>query len=389
MPLRPCPIVHFFAGAAVLMVVTTPASLAAQIGTDIVERNKAEFHRQAIDADMKREGGTQPRDWDYNLSAGVTTRQITFYVDGGTPLYGKMFFPKAFKAVDRRPAVVVGHGINALSIGIEKYAARFAEHGLVAMAIDYQSYGFSGSGSDDLRLLERDPTTDARAVSEQRLRVVVKRTNLNNAHEIDDYRAAISYLQGEPGVDPERIGIWGSSNAGSVVIAVAEIDTRAKAVVSQVAGPRPIPRGPAPLPTGQQAAMLDDAIVRARTGQGAEVDGGFSFKSKIDLFGNFRNRDVRPGAWLDQIVESTKILFLPAEKDELTGGPGGALEATKYLTGRGITAQTIVYPELTHFQAYSNTGFEVGSTLAADWFLKYLAPAVPAKTTTASAKVRR
>ena len=358
----------------------------AQISTDLVEKNRPEFHKQATDADMKREGGTQPRDWDYALPDGVITKQITFYVDGGTPLYGKLFFPTGFKATERRPAVVVGHGINALSIGIEKYAARFADRGLVAMAIDYQSYGFSGSGSDDVRLIEPDPSVDANAVTEKRLRVVVKRTNLNNAHEVDDYRAAISYLQGEPGVDPDRIGIWGSSNAGSVVIAVAEIDTRAKAVVSQVAGPRPVPRGPAPAPAGPQAAMVDDAIKRARTGQGSEVDGGFSFRSKIDMFGNFRNRDVRPGAALDQVAETTKILFLPAEKDELTNGPGGAIEATKYLNEHGITAQTIVYPELTHFQAYSNTGFEVGSTLAAEWFLKYLG-SPPAKQTTA--EVRR
>ena len=365
------------------------APLVAQIGTDLVEKNRAEFHKQATDADMKREGGTQPRDWDYALPDGVTTRQITFYVDGGTPLYGKLFSPNGFKATDRRPAVVVGHGINALSIGIEKYAARFAERGLVAMAIDYQSYGFSGSGSDDLRLLEADPTADAQPVIEKRLRVVVKRTNLNNAHEVDDYRAAISYLQGEPGVDPDRIGIWGSSNAGSVVIAVAEIDTRAKAVVSQVAGPRPLPRGPATTPTGPQAPMIDDAIKRARTGQGAEVDGGFSFRSKIDMFGNFRNRDVRPGAMLDQIVGSTKVLFLPAERDELTGGPAGAIEATKYLTEHGITAQTIVYPELTHFQAYSNTGFEVGSTIAAEWFLKYLGSPSSAKMSEQLPQVKR
>ena len=358
-------------------------TVSAQIATDLVEKRKAGFHLQATDADMKREGGTQPRDWDYSLPDGVTTRQITFYVDGGTPLYGKLFFPKGFKASDRRPAVVVGHGINALSIGIEKYGARFAERGLVAMAIDYQSYGFSGSGSDDLKLLEADPTTDTEVLADKRLRLVVKRTNLNNAHEVDDYRAAISYLQGEPGVDPDGIGIWGSSNAGSVVIAVAAIDARAKAVVSQVAGPRPAPRGPAPAPTAAQAAMVDDAIKRARTGQGAEVDGGFSFKSKIDLFGNFRNRDIRAGSTLDQIAETTKILFLPAEKDELTGGPAGAQEATRYLNGRGVTAQTIVYPELTHFQAYSNTGFDVGSTLAAEWFLKYLGPAVSAKPSTA------
>src|SRR5256885_10041005 len=113
-----------------------------------------------------------------------------------------MFFPRGFSKSGKWPAVVVGHGINALSIGIEKYAARFAERGLVAMAIDYQSYGFSGSGADDLRLLEPDTTTDARALTEKRARVVVKRTNLNNAHEVDDFRAAVSYLQGEPGVDP-------------------------------------------------------------------------------------------------------------------------------------------------------------------------------------------
>ena len=361
----------------------SPVGASAQIGTEIVDRNRDAFHRQATDGDMKREGGTQPRDWDYNLPEGVTTRQVTFYVDGGTPLYGKLFFPKGFRPTDKRAGVVVGHGVNALSIGIEKYAARFAERGLVAMAIDYQSYGFSGSGSDDLRLLEPDPSTDAEPVAEQRLRIVLKRTNLNNAHEIEDYRAAMSYLQGERGIDPERIGIWGSSNAGSVVLSVAAIDARAKAVVSQVAGPRPVPRSPAALPAGAQAVMLDDAIRRARTGQGAEVDGGFSFRSKIDLFSNFRNRDIRPGATLDQIVETTRVLFLAAEKDEPTGGPGGAVEAARFLTARGVTAQVIVYPELTHFQAYSSTGFEVGSALAAEWFLKYLAPEALPKAGTA------
>jgi hypothetical protein len=66
------------------------------------------------------------------------------------------------------------------------------------------------------------------------------------------------------------------------------------------------------------------------------------------------------------------MLFIPAEKDELTGGAQGAVIAAQFLTGRGVPAQTITLPGLTHFQAYSYTGFEVGSTLAADWFLKYL-----------------
>lgn len=354
-------------------ILCAPVIASAQIDTGIIEKHKAALEKQTTDPDQKREGGTQPRDWDYQLPEGVRTRQVTFYVDGGTALYGKLFLPKGFTTAGKLPAVVVGHGINALSIGIEKFAARFAERGLVAMAIDYQSYGFSSSGSDDIRLLEPDTTTDARAVTEKEARILLKRTNLNNVHEVADFRAAVSFLQGEPGVDPDKIGIWGSSNGGSVVIAVAAMDARVKAVVSQVASPRPVPRAPVQM----GANLLQDAIKRVREGQGAEVDGGFSFRSKIDQWSTQRNRDVRPGQVLDQIRPTAAVLFLPAEKDELTQGAAGAIEAAKFLSGRGVPSQAIVLPALTHFQAYSNAGFEVGSNLAADWFLKYLSAARP------------
>lgn len=209
--MRTCPVTVALAGCLVMLA----SPLAAQISTAVIEQQQAALERQTTDPDQKRDGGTQPRDWEYQLGDGVRTRQVTFYVDGGVPLYGKLFFPKGFTATSKYAAVVVGHGINALSIGIEKFASRFAERGLVAMAIDYQSYGFSGSGSDDLRLLEPDPTTDAAAVTELERRLLLKRTNLNNVHEVADFRAAVSFLQGEPGVDPDRIGIWGSSNGGA------------------------------------------------------------------------------------------------------------------------------------------------------------------------------
>src|SRR5438046_821440 len=111
---------------------------AAQIDTGIIEKHRADLEKQSKDPAMKREGGTQPADWAYDLPAGVTTRQVTFYAGGGVPLYGKMFFPRGFKRTGKWPAIVAGHGINAISIGIEKYAARFADRGFVAMAIDYE-----------------------------------------------------------------------------------------------------------------------------------------------------------------------------------------------------------------------------------------------------------
>ncbi len=345
---------------------------AAQIDASIVERNRAELEKQSKDPVMKREGGTQPQDWPYELPPGVMTHQVTFYAGGGTQLYGKMFFPAHFNKTGKTPAIVVGHGINALSIGIEKYAARFASRGFVAMAIDYESYGFSSS---ELRLLEPDPTTDEHAVSEKTLRVQLKRTDLNNFKEVDDYRAAVSFLQGEPGIDPERIGIWGSSNAGSVVIAVAGHDARVKAVVSQIAGTgAALPTAPVTI----AANTLDDMIKRARTGQGAEVDGGFSFRSKIDAYSNQRNREVRPGATVDRIPETTKILSILAEKDELGNPLVGATSAQKVFASNGGTWQIVVLPYMTHFEMYSYTAFEVDSTLASDWFEKYLGKSAPA-----------
>jgi dienelactone hydrolase len=333
----------------------------AQISTGIIERHRAELQKQASDPEMKRERGTIAQDWPFTLPAEVVSRQITFYSEG-TRCYGRIFFPKGFSTRGRWPAVVVGHGINAQAVGIEKYAATFAERGLVAMAIDYRTYGYSGG---DVMLLEPDTTTDERVVWEKQARLQIKRTNLINFRETEDFRAAVSYLQGEPGIDPERIGVWGSSNGASVVLMAAALDSRIKAVVAQVGSVGGLgSTGPAAI----APQMLEDGIRRARTGQGAEVDGGFSFRSKIDMWSNQVNREFRPGMLLDRIPETTKILWIPVEKDELIP-PRGVQAATKAF--RGIS-QVIEVPYLTHFQIYSYAGFEVSSTLAADWFLKYL-----------------
>ena len=148
--------------------------------------------------------------------------------------------------------------------------------------------------------------------------MLLKRTNLNNVHEVEDFRAAVSFLQGEPGVDPERIGIWGSSNGGSVVIAVAAADARVKAVVSQVAAPRPAPRGAGADGAPTASTMRSSAC----GGAGRRSRRRLLVPQQDRQWGTQRNRDVRAGAMLDQIPPDDAVLFLPAEKDELTQGAG-------------------------------------------------------------------
>lgn len=337
------------------------------ISDAIVVQNAAGLATQASDPKWKRTA-TLPEDWDYKLAPGVTTKQVSFYVDGGTRLQAKMFYPKDFDNRASYPGVVVGHGINAIAVGIEKYAAYFASRGFVTMAIDYQSYGYSDSGADELFLLEPDTSTDANPVTVKKMPVRIKRTNLNNVEEVKAFRAALSYMQGEPGVDAQRIGTWASSNGGAVEGALIAMDGRTKATVIHVMGVAPS-TGRAVDLTG---AALTDAQVRVKTGQGGETEAGFSFQTNVDAWYRSRNRDVGGGPILDRVRNSTAVLFLPAEKDELIGGNRSALAGSAFLTEHGVPSQVITFPGLTHFQPYSGVGFEVGSTLSADWYDKFL-----------------
>lgn len=313
-----------------------------------------------------RENGTEPEDWRYELPEGITTKQVTYYSDD-TACYAKMFYPKDFDPSKKYPGVVLGHGTNAISIALEKYGAVFAAHGIVAMAIDYRGYGFSDGW---VMLDEEDTTTDEQRITEKTARVVLKRTRLLTPKQVEDYRNAISYLQGEPGVDPDKIGLWGSSLSGGTAVATAGLDARVKAVVAQVPAVRGGGSKSSPLRMRDEA--LEDAIERARTGQGGERDAGFSIRTKVDTETRTRNREINTSALMERIPKTTAILFLPGEKDTLTR-PAGAQAAHDYLKGRGVITEVVIIPYITHFQAYTGPAFEATSTLAARWFAHHLA----------------
>lgn len=106
------------------------------------------------------------------------------------------------------PAVVMGHGGSGTKrLGLPKYAERFAAKGVAALVFDYRRFGES----------EGAP-----------------RQVIDVAAQHDDYRAAVRFVRGYPGVDPERVALWGTSLSGGHVLAVAADDPRLKAVVCQV-----------------------------------------------------------------------------------------------------------------------------------------------------------
>jgi dienelactone hydrolase len=104
--------------------------------------------------------------------------------------------------------VVMAHGFGASPDGpLGQVARRIAAAGIAAFAFDYRHFGDSDGHP---------------------------REQLDIDRQLDDWRAAIVYVRGRSDVDPELIGLWGSSLSGGQVLCVAASDRRIACVVSQV-----------------------------------------------------------------------------------------------------------------------------------------------------------
>lgn len=132
-------------------------------------------------------------------------RTVEFRSEGAT-LEGDLYLPPTFDPAQPRPALVLGHGFTVARTSLVEEGRLFAEAGYVTLAIDYRHFGGSGGSP---------------------------RGRLWPMQEAQDFRSAIDWLEGQPGVDAKRIGIWGTSFGGGIVTHVAAHDLRVRACVAQ------------------------------------------------------------------------------------------------------------------------------------------------------------
>ncbi len=183
------------------------------------------------------------------------------YFNEGVKCYGRLFLPANFDASGKSPAVVLAPGWGETHESVGRYAAALAAKGIVAMAIDYRGWGNSGGY---LYSVDRVYQDDRFRMLQTTAKMRIVRRRIIPQHQVDDIRAALAFLAGEPGIDAARIGLLGDGFAGGHVVAVAAIDAHVKAGVSV-----------APIGLGKEAAervqpppadILADAIKSARTG---------------------------------------------------------------------------------------------------------------------------
>ncbi|MHC4354211.1 MAG: alpha/beta hydrolase, partial [Planctomycetota bacterium] len=161
---------------------------------------------------------------------GVLQRDITLWSDG-TRLSGVLLYPGDRRENDKLPALVLCNGWGGTKAFLMRsgIAPRFAAAGYVVINYDYRGWGDS-----DSRLVVRGempgPDKDGYVtVKAQAIREVV-----DPVDQQKDIDAAVSYVHGEPMVDKNRIGIWGTSFGGGHVICRAAHDRRIACVVAQV-----------------------------------------------------------------------------------------------------------------------------------------------------------
>ncbi|HEY5108911.1 MAG TPA: alpha/beta fold hydrolase [Acidimicrobiales bacterium] len=255
------------------------------------------------------------------------------------------------------PGVVMAHGLSAVKeMFLDRYAEAFADAGFTTLAYDHPGFGASDG--------------EPRQCPAPSL-------------QLQGYRDAVAWLAADPGVDADRIGLWGSSFSGGEVIILASEDLPVRCGVAQVPG---LGEGGPDLPAGALSVFTrafetgdEEATIAAVT---ASPDGaGLMFED--GAYGWFtRVAAERAPAWKDELRISAfgeafrpidhladarvPLLLVVAPGDTLTP-PGAALP----IAASTPNVSVIEIPG-GHFDAYES-GFAASAGPAVDWFRRYLA----------------
>lgn len=131
---------------------------------------------------------------------GPATEDLTFFSGPGLRLSARLYRPDP--AIDRNTGIVFCHGFGGVKDGTPVgLSGLLAQHGYSVLTFDYRGFG----GSEG------------------------RRFHLVPAEQVEDAVNAIEFLAQLPGLDPNRLGIYGTSFGGGIAIMAANRSERLRA----------------------------------------------------------------------------------------------------------------------------------------------------------------
>ncbi|MEV7605793.1 CocE/NonD family hydrolase [Paenarthrobacter sp. NPDC089322] len=291
-----------------------------------------------------------------NMPNTVARSKIEIWSQG-IRLDGDLYRPKQLSASSEVPAVVLCHGVGGDKRTAERYAAAFAEDGMIALCFSQAGWGTSDGRLYTARQINV-PSSDR---PEETIQIREARELIDPVLWADGCRSALDYLEGEQNVDRQRMGLWGTSYGGGISASVAAVDSRVKALAVQV---------PALAPTSQlhMEKGAERAIQIAR-GEIPYVPQGDSLPGLrgTPLFERMGRFNVA-----DQINDITvPTLIIDAGDEELFDISTSGEAAHNKIKSNGVDSFYEVIPNIGHYGIYFD-GFSRGCELARGWFAKYL-----------------
>ena len=335
---------RLFAVGAALLALTLGASAQQQLRQPQPAQQPSSERAQPAPAQQQRPFEPPPN---------VEMREVTIWSDGYR-LDGDVFVPRGLAADEKLPAILLSHGWGGTKTSSRRTAAKFASEGYVALGFSYRTWGKS---EGPMILVDGMPQLGESNEATVKVRFV--REVVDPLAWASDFQHALDFLVGEPHVDRDKIGIWGTSYGGGMVIWSAAHDARPKAVVSQVGG-----MGVA---WPEMAAVAEKRQTDIARGDMEPIPQAMDKTGDLRGTPNFAHM-IRYDAVAVAHRVQVPTLLIDAENEELFDRRDHGGRVFEILRAQGSApVRYVVMPGITHYGIYRD-GFETSTDLALEWF---------------------
>jgi dienelactone hydrolase len=285
-------------------------------------------------------------------------------ISEGVRLTAELYSPKS-AAGKQLPTIIMSHGWGGTVANLRREALDFAHAGYLIIAFDYRGWGAS-----DSRVILTSPEPSKKDGNKFTAEVMEIREVVDPLEQTQDIFNVIHWAMGEPQVDKNRIGLWGSSYSGGHVVYVAAHDPRVKCIVSQVGAMDSRPKAQlasAGAEADQYKMAYDEATKRARGEIGYPAP-------RARVIGNLQGAPIREKllryAPVDDapMIKNCAMLFVVAEKEELFDN---AQHAKLVFDRAREPKKYVVIPGITHYGVYT-TAREQATKLEIEWYDQHL-----------------
>jgi dipeptidyl aminopeptidase/acylaminoacyl peptidase len=227
------------------------------------------------------------------------------------------------------------------------------------MTFDLRSWGES-----DGFLLADDALPAAEETGEVTVKGQHVRSIVNPLKMVDDARAALSWFVAEPHLQPDNIGVWGTSLGGGLALVTAANDSRVKALVTQI-GAVNNKASFAQIPNEMVATWETQRARGQITPYPGPESGAPGLRGYPDLIAM---KQYDPAAYWDELTVPT--LVIEAEEEELFDRKLNGQALHDALKDR-VPTRYLVLPG-THYAIYRDQGYADALQAAQDWFVAHL-----------------